>query len=324
MSAMRLFKRGEFWYVEFPGGARRSTKATNERDARAVFRELKREYLKGRLTKLEPGRRVTLAEFMERYLERQYSSIHTQKVDSLSLRLLADVVGAGTSLRGITAGRIDEFKAACLARGCNHISVNTYLRQIKAALGVAEDWYEGYQRPKIKLLKVARRLARVLSPEQIKQLLDTARETDPDFHPMLMVYLWTGIRRAELLSLRWENISLEDGSARVIGKGNKERVVPILPELAKLLEPLRKDIGAVFQVSHPDILTHKFVDLARACKIKARLHDLRHAAATYMLASGTPINVVQAVLGHASVTTTQIYAKTLAEMVKRETRLSYE
>lgn len=53
------------------------------------------------------------------------------------------------------------------------------------------------------------------------------------------------------------------------------------------------------------------------------MHDLRHSAATYMLASGTPINVVQAVLGHSSVTTTQIYAKTLAEVVKREVRLAF-
>ena len=321
---MRLFKRGKFWHVEFRRGVTRSTKATTEDDARAVFKELKREYLKGRLIKLEPGKNVTLKEFKDAYTARTYASPKTEKADALALRSLSDVVGANTPLRSITARRIDDFKAACLARDCKPVTVNSYLRHIKAALAVAEEWYEGYCRPKIKLCKVGKHLPRVLPVDKIKDLLKKASEIDQEFHPMLMVYLWTGIRRSELLSLKWEGIDLAGGTARVIGKGDKERIVPLLPEVVKVLEPLRKDIGPVFPGCHPDTITHRFQALARTCGISCRLHDLRHSAATYMLASGTPINVVQAILGHASVTTTQVYAKTLAEVVKREVRLSYE
>ena len=264
---MRLFKRGKFWHVELQRGVRRSTKTTNEKDARAIFRELKREYLMGRLVKLKPGKRVTLSEFRERYLGTTYASTQTERADSLSLRLLADVVGAGTPLRSITTGKIDDFKAACLARGCKPVTVNSYLRSIKAALGVAEEWYEGYQKPRIKLLKVGKSLARVVAPEQIKNLLATCLEVDPDFHPMLMVYVWTGIRRAELLTLRWEKINLADGSARVVGKGDKERVIPLLPEITTILEARRRDVGLVFPSYHPDSITHRFEKLARKCGV---------------------------------------------------------
>jgi integrase len=324
MASMRLFKRGKYWHIQLSRGVCRSTKATREEDARAIFREVKREYLKGRLLKLEPGKRVLLSEFAKAYVARTYASTKTAKADELALRLLGDVVGNSTPLAMISQRGIENFKAACLARGCKPVTVNSYLRHIKAALGVAEEWYPEYRRPRIKLCKVGARLPRALSPDQIRKLLDTALEDDPEFYDILVVYLWTGIRRSELLTLRWDGVDFAGKGARVIGKGNKERIVPLLPEVLAVLETRVRDVGRVFPGCHPDTITHRFRRLARTCGFSCRLHDLRHSAATYMLASGTPINVVQAILGHASVSTTQIYAKTLAEVARREMRLSYE
>ena len=69
---------------------------------------------------------------------------------------------------------------------------------------------------------------------------------------------------------------------------------------------------------HADVLSHQVQKLFKACGIKAKLKDLRHSAATYMLNSGIPIQVVKDILGHANLSTTQIYMHVLDEIKIRE------
>lgn len=84
-----------------------------------------------------------------------------------------------------------------------------------------------------------------------------------------------------------------------------------------MLEPIKKDIGKVFKQYYRDTWSKRFHETAQTCGIDARLHDLRHSAATYMLASGIDIREVQAILGHAQISTTMIYADVLEEMKVR-------
>ena len=70
---------------------------------------------------------------------------------------------------------------------------------------------------------------------------------------------------------------------------------------------------------HPDTVSKDFKSIVRKAGVgTARLHDLRHSAATYMLASGMPIQVVKEILGHASLTTTMIYVDVMDDMKKKE------
>ena len=105
---------------------------------------------------------------------------------------------------------------------------------------------------------------------------------------------------------------------RLHGKGDKVRMVPMLSPLEKMLSPFKKDIGLVFNDLYPDTVSHDFQEIAEACGIKFRLHDLRHTCATYLLKSGVPLVVVQKILGHSNISTTQIYTHVLDEMKKRE------
>ena len=133
--------------------------------------------------------------------------------------------------------------------------------------------------------------------------------------------LWTGCRRHEVWTLRWENVHGDDCS--VIGKGDKERTIALLP-MAKSAMGEPKDIGYVF-IHYADIDRHtkEFKKLVRDCglpsdKYDITLHKLRHTAATNMLANGVRLEVVQDLLGHADISTTRIYADILGETVKRE------
>lgn len=102
------------------------------------------------------------------------------------------------------------------------------------------------------------------------------------------------------------------------GKGAAERLVPLLPPVLQALKPVKKDIGPVFRQWHPDTVSKMFHALALLCGADARLHDLRHSCATYLLKSGVPMEYVQKILGHASIKTTQIYAEVLQEVMQKE------
>lgn len=164
------------------------------------------------------------------------------------------------------------------------------------------------------MLKEAGRLPRVLLPDQIKSIMDKSPDDERRFYTFL---LWTGCRRSEALNITWDRINLDRQTAKVIGKGNKERMVPLHEEVVKMLEPIKKDIGKVFLQIHRDTWSKRFHASALAAGFSARLHDLRHSAATYMLASGIGLREVQLILGHAQISTTTIYADVLEDMKVR-------
>ncbi len=320
-TCMRLYKRKGWFYVNYYRGKDQSLNTKDEALAKELFRALKADYLRGKLIHLEKVKRYTLKEFRNHYVENSRSgvSVQTLRKDNLSLRLLEDVVGSSTQVRAITATQIEEFKKACLARGVRPASVNSYLRHIKAALSYALDEGIIEKKPKIKMVPVGSPLPHVLSPEKINTLLASAKEADVDLWRYFMFCLWTGARRSEVLSLQWQNVSLRNRQCKLTGKGNRERIVPLLPPLIEILTPIQKDIGPVFPPHHADTYSHKFKKIAVLCGIKENhLHDLRHTAATFMLKSGIPLPVVQKILGHSQIATTQIYAKVLDEMMQSE------
>jgi len=161
-------------------------------------------------------------------------------------------------------------------------------------------------------------LLRIIMPEDIKKILAKAREKDVELWRLFTFYLWTATRRREGLGLEWPRVRLDRRTCIVRGKGGRERLIPLLPAAVEALEPVRKDIGRVFPAWHPDTVSHKFHEIAVACGVNARLHDLRHSAVSYMLASGIPIQVVAQIAGHRQISTTKIYTHILEEVLVRE------
>lgn len=153
----------------------------------------------------------------------------------------------------------------------------------------------------------------------MKSLLEYTAINNPEMERVIRFALYTGARRQEIVMARYEHII--NGEIRIKGKGDKERMVPIT------LKALREtqDIGKMFRYHHGSTISNYFRELSRACGVKARFHDLRHTAGTYMLATGIPLDVIRDILGHSDIRTTEIYAKVLAETRAREIKkLSYE
>ena len=143
---------------------------------------------------------------------------------------------------------------------------------------------------------------------------------------MLEVLYSSGLRVSELISLTWSNVDLTQGLVRVIGKGNKERIVPIGEAAIALLKSYRAVARPYFDpMGRSEFLFlskfrkemtrqtfwYRIKLYAERAGITAHLspHTLRHAFATHLLNHGADIRAVQAMLGHASLSTTQIYTE---------------
>jgi len=175
--------------------------------------------------------------------------------------------------------------------------------------------------------KLVRALPKSLTEEQVERLLaapDCGTPLGLRDRAMLETLYATGLRVSELVALTLGQVGLTQGVVRVVGKGDKERLVPLGEEalawlgryLAEARGPLlgRRAADAVFVTARGGPLTrqafwHNIKRYARKAGIEAPLspHTLRHAFATHLLNHGADLRVVQMLLGHADLSTTQIY-----------------
>ena len=188
-------------------------------------------------------------------------------------------------------------------------------------------------------LATARRPARfplTLTESQVEALLaapDPAATTGLRDRAMLELLYATGLRVSELVGLRLIELSLTDGLVRVMGKGAKERVVPLGEEARAWTERYLREArpgllagraaDAVFVTRRGAAMSRQmFWKLVKRYAVLAGVHaplsphGLRHAFATHLLNHGADLRVVQMLLGHADISTTQIYTHVARERLK--------
>ncbi|MEI6858623.1 MAG: site-specific tyrosine recombinase XerD [Shewanella sp.] len=179
----------------------------------------------------------------------------------------------------------------------------------------------------IKSPKLARKLPDSLSEAEVDMLLNEPHVRDPiecRDRAMLELLYATGLRVTELVSLTMEQLSLRQGLVRVVGKGGKERLVPLgelaINEVEHYLQGARAELlkGKLSDVLFPSkrgqMMTrqtfwHRIKLYAIRAGIATHLspHTMRHAFATHLLNHGADLRVVQLLLGHSDLSTTQIY-----------------
>ncbi|MGC8942124.1 MAG: tyrosine-type recombinase/integrase, partial [Sulfurihydrogenibium sp.] len=192
--------------------------------------------------------------------------------------------------------------------------------------------------------KVSQRIPSSLSNEEVKMILKHIDNLQDK--AIVVLLLTTGLRSSELLSIKKQNILIErDGQTfsidkiledslkendiayiRVVGKGDKERVVPItgkplsiLVEYLKEVNPYIDNQTPIFPISY-HTLWRKIKTIGKRLAITVHPHKLRHTAATMALASGAELRVIQELLGHASPTTTARYAKVGQKQLLKATK----
>jgi integrase/recombinase XerD len=192
--------------------------------------------------------------------------------------------------------------------------------------------------PFLELPKLFKYLPETLSEEEVTKLLEVDFGTDilaKRNRAILEVFYASGIRVGELVTLRMEMMDLQEGLMRVIGKGNKERLV-ILGDKArdelksylfetrpKLAERKKAAPGEVFLNQHGSKLTTARIwgiikEAVKLAGIKKNVypHLLRHSFATHMLSHGADLRIIQELLGHANISTTEIYTHVEEDRLK--------
>ena len=187
--------------------------------------------------------------------------------------------------------------------------------------------------------RIGRSLPDPLTVEEIERLLSSATDSDtPEAgrdQAMLELLYATGMRVSELISLDLDDVDVVDGSVRCFGKGGKERILPIHEVAADVLESYIQESRptlcgartstALFLNRRGNRLTRQgFWLILKGHTARAGLsgrvtpHTLRHSFATHILMHGAPLRHVQELLGHASITTTQVYTHLTSEHVRSE------
>lgn len=161
-------------------------------------------------------------------------------------------------------------------------------------------------------------LPKTLDEQEIVRLLqspDTATERGLRDAAILDVMYCSGLRVSECAELRWHSVDLSGGWIRVIGKGDKERMVPLARSSRWLLDRVRQgNLDANYRSKHVFGLTRSQIwRIVKRYSAAADLprhpspHWLRHSFATHLLNAGADIRIIQELLGHARITTTQVY-----------------
>jgi integrase/recombinase XerD len=188
----------------------------------------------------------------------------------------------------------------------------------------------------IAMPKIGRALPQSLTEDEVEALLGAPNVTEPLGHrdrAMLEVLYATGVRVSELINLRMSQLNLNQGVLRIIGKGDRERLIPLGDEAQDWLREfiggprgeilLERQTDYLFPTRRGDRMTrqafwHIIKRYAKKAGIRKKLspHTVRHAFATHLLNNGADLRVVQLLLGHSDVSTTQIYTHVARERMK--------
>ncbi len=255
------------------------------------------------------------------------------------IKLRGALAAAGVELEHARREELLEFLAREMRAGRSPRSISRYVscfRQYYRWM-VREGRLSEDPTALIETPKIGRSLPKALSERQVETLMaapDTRTPLGLRDRAMLELMYATGLRVSELTGLQMTQLHLNQGTIRVLGKGGKERLVPIGEQaqdwLRRYFEEARPTLmkGAqseyVFVTSRRTGMTrqafwHTVSRHARAAGINKKIspHDLRHSFATHLLNHGADLRVVQLLLGHSDLSTTQIYTHVAREGLKR-------
>ncbi|WP_396166120.1 tyrosine-type recombinase/integrase [Flavobacterium sp.] len=242
-------------------------------------------------------------------------------------------------LENVNYSMIRSWIVSMVDTGISNSSVNRKIASLKAFYKFLLKTKQIESSPllKHKSLKTPKKLQIPFSENELDMVLNNLKfpEGYEGIRDKLIIDLFytTGIRRIELINLKMQNVDLQNGTLKVLGKRNKERIVPIIPILAsqiKLYLSERSHLESIKDVDYFFLLlkgvklndsfvyrliNHYFSHVSE--KVKKSPHILRHTFATHLLNNGADLNSVKELLGHASLASTQVYThSSLSELKK--------
>ena len=242
-------------------------------------------------------------------------------------------------LENVNYGMVRSWIVSMVDAGISNSSINRKISSLKAFYKFLLKTKQIQSSPllKHKSLKTPKKLQIPFSENELDLVLNNLKFTE-DFEGIrdkliIDLFYTTGVRRTELIHLKMQNVDLQNGTLKVLGKRNKERILPIVPILARQIKKYLseraqlesiKDIDYFFLllkgVKLNDSFVYRLINYYFSHvseKVKKSPHILRHTFATHLLNNGADLNSVKELLGHASLASTQVYThSSLSELKK--------
>ena len=203
---------------------------------------------------------------------------------------------------------------------------NTSVALAKAALKFNYDEVLGLGIVDFKTPKISRRLPEILTKDEVRSLINVINHQKSRIIVKLLYS--SGIRLSECLSLKVEDIDFREKHGWVrSGKGGKDRIFVLSDdlriELNQYLTKNKINMGLIFRGKNGKLSSHNVQKIVKEAALRAGIkknispHKLRHSFATHLLESGTDIRIIQELLGHSNLQTTQIYTKVSKEQLRK-------
>jgi len=274
------------------------------------------------------------AVWMERGLSANTLAAYRADLTALA-RWLAE---RGTAIAKTSRADLQDFIAYRVQAGARPRSTARQLSSFRRFFRflVRENVLKEDPTAQIAMPKIGRSLPKSLTEEEVEALLGAPVVSDPlgnRDRTMLELLYATGLRVSELVNLRTSQVNLNQGVIRILGKGNRERLIPLGEEAVRWITDfargsraeilLERQTDYLFPTRRGDRMTrqafwHIIKRYARKASVSKALspHTLRHAFATHLLNHGADLRVVQMLLGHSDLSTTQIYTHVARERMK--------
>lgn len=274
-------------------------------------------------------------------LEKKYSP-HTLAAYTKDLERFFDFITKQydlDSLLAVNYSMVRSWIVYLVDTGISNSSVNRKISSLKTYYKFLLKTGQISETPlaKHRALKVSTKLQIPFSQTEVEDVLELFDHAN-DFETLrdkLIVELFysTGIRRAELIGLRLSDVSEIQKTIKVLGKRNKERIIPLLPSVLatiakyKIFREALPSLGAsktllvtskgnaIYETLVYRVITHYFSEIS--LKVKKSPHILRHSFATHLLNQGAELNAVKELLGHASLASTQVYTHNSIDTLKQ-------
>ncbi|MBT0608978.1 tyrosine-type recombinase/integrase [Aequorivita echinoideorum] len=266
-------------------------------------------------------------------LEKKYSK-HTVKAyrkDLESFLLFASEEFEISEIKKVNYAIIRSWIVSLVDSGISNRTVNRKISSLKTYFKFLLKTAQVEINPlaKHKSLKTSKKIQIPFSESEIDGVMQIL-QTENDFEGIrnrlvVLMFYSTGIRRAELINVKIADLSMVGKTIKVLGKRNKERIIPLLPSVMKVLEEYLKIRKHLMQVMDAEylFLTPKGFKIYESLvyrvinsyfsetseKVKKSPHILRHSFATHLLNEGADINSVKELLGHSSLASTQVYTQ---------------
>ncbi|MBN2352004.1 MAG: tyrosine recombinase XerD [Spirochaetales bacterium] len=241
---------------------------------------------------------------------------------------LAWLSGERADLLAVDSPRIVEYLVARQVEGIDQCTISKIISSLRSFYRycVLEGFTQGNPAETVEMPRIRRKIPKVFSAEEIENFLSSCVPDTPSGlrdRALFELMYSCGLRVSEAADMSLDQLYLNEGFLKVIGKGGKERVVPIGEHAVhwltryltgarpKLTRPKRKN-SFVFLNRFGGRLSRKgmwkrFKEIAGQAGVEGKVHTLRHSFATHLLKGGADLRAVQELLGHSDIGTTQIY-----------------